>query len=158
MFSSRMSLNQSSLLYGQLEDLQELAFIERPIRRSLKVFLHLSFWWFEYSHVNTDVVRHRSGSWVEHRLWCVRCEAMKVMMEVILWHVWVSGRMISSILTGSRGETHYLRSMTQFLSVRLQWDGWTVGSRAAFGIWCTLGHSELFLSLLHQQPSVIILI
>ncbi|XP_070843858.1 serine/threonine-protein phosphatase 4 regulatory subunit 4 isoform X2 [Chaetodon trifascialis] len=36
MFSSRMTLNQSSLLYGQLEDLQELAFIERPIRRSLK--------------------------------------------------------------------------------------------------------------------------
>lgn len=36
MFSSRM--NQSSLLYGPLEELQELAFIERPIRRSLKVF------------------------------------------------------------------------------------------------------------------------
>ncbi|XP_023251087.1 serine/threonine-protein phosphatase 4 regulatory subunit 4 isoform X2 [Seriola lalandi dorsalis] len=36
MFSSRMSVNQSSLLYGQLEELQELAFIERPIRRSLK--------------------------------------------------------------------------------------------------------------------------
>ncbi|XP_040920106.1 serine/threonine-protein phosphatase 4 regulatory subunit 4 isoform X3 [Toxotes jaculatrix] len=36
MFSSRMSLTQSSLLYGQLDDLQELAFIERPIRRSLK--------------------------------------------------------------------------------------------------------------------------
>lgn len=36
MFSSR--LNQSSLLYGPLEELQELAFIERPIRRSLKVF------------------------------------------------------------------------------------------------------------------------
>ncbi|XP_074470952.1 serine/threonine-protein phosphatase 4 regulatory subunit 4 isoform X2 [Sebastes fasciatus] len=34
--SSRMALNQSSLLYGQLEELQELAFIERPIRRSLK--------------------------------------------------------------------------------------------------------------------------
>uniref|UniRef100_A0A7N8WTY4 Protein phosphatase 4, regulatory subunit 4 n=1 Tax=Mastacembelus armatus TaxID=205130 RepID=A0A7N8WTY4_9TELE len=36
MFSSRMTLNQPSLLYGHLEDLQELAFIERPIRRSLK--------------------------------------------------------------------------------------------------------------------------
>lgn len=35
MFSSRM--NQSSLLFGPLEELQELAFIERPIRRSLKV-------------------------------------------------------------------------------------------------------------------------
>ncbi|XP_027131996.1 serine/threonine-protein phosphatase 4 regulatory subunit 4 isoform X4 [Larimichthys crocea] len=34
MFSSRM--NQSSLLFGPLEELQELAFIERPIRRSLK--------------------------------------------------------------------------------------------------------------------------
>uniref|UniRef100_A0A7N6BK79 Phosphatase 2A Regulatory Subunit A helical domain-containing protein n=1 Tax=Anabas testudineus TaxID=64144 RepID=A0A7N6BK79_ANATE len=34
MFSSRM--NQSSLLYGPLDELQELAFIERPIRRSLK--------------------------------------------------------------------------------------------------------------------------
>lgn len=37
MFSGRMSLSQPSLLYGQLEELQELAFIERPIRRSLKV-------------------------------------------------------------------------------------------------------------------------
>ncbi|XP_045916567.1 serine/threonine-protein phosphatase 4 regulatory subunit 4 isoform X2 [Micropterus dolomieu] len=36
MFSGRMSLSQPSLLYGQLEELQELAFIERPIRRSLK--------------------------------------------------------------------------------------------------------------------------
>lgn len=36
MFSSRMTGNQSGLLLGQLEDLQELAFIERPIRRSLK--------------------------------------------------------------------------------------------------------------------------
>uniref|UniRef100_A0A8P4G041 Protein phosphatase 4, regulatory subunit 4 n=1 Tax=Dicentrarchus labrax TaxID=13489 RepID=A0A8P4G041_DICLA len=36
MFSSRMTGNQSSLLFGPLEDLQELAFIERPIRRSLK--------------------------------------------------------------------------------------------------------------------------
>ncbi|XP_030260183.1 serine/threonine-protein phosphatase 4 regulatory subunit 4 isoform X3 [Sparus aurata] len=34
MFSSRM--NPSSLLFGPLEELQELAFIERPIRRSLK--------------------------------------------------------------------------------------------------------------------------
>ncbi|KAK9532012.1 hypothetical protein VZT92_011395 [Zoarces viviparus] len=34
--SSRMTVNQSSLLYGPLEELQELAFIERPIRRSLK--------------------------------------------------------------------------------------------------------------------------
>ncbi|XP_054474860.1 serine/threonine-protein phosphatase 4 regulatory subunit 4 [Anoplopoma fimbria] len=34
--SSRMTLNQSSLLFGPLEELQELAFIERPIRRSLK--------------------------------------------------------------------------------------------------------------------------
>ncbi|KAK2855772.1 hypothetical protein Q5P01_004507 [Channa striata] len=34
MFPSR--INQSSLLYGPLEELQELAFIERPIRRSLK--------------------------------------------------------------------------------------------------------------------------
>nr|XP_040025602.1 serine/threonine-protein phosphatase 4 regulatory subunit 4 isoform X5 [Gasterosteus aculeatus aculeatus] len=37
MFSStRMTGNQCSLLYGPLEELQELAFIERPIRRSLK--------------------------------------------------------------------------------------------------------------------------
>ncbi|XP_068565302.1 serine/threonine-protein phosphatase 4 regulatory subunit 4 isoform X2 [Cebidichthys violaceus] len=34
--SSRMTVNQSSFLYGPLEELQELAFIERPIRRSLK--------------------------------------------------------------------------------------------------------------------------
>ncbi|XP_067338311.1 serine/threonine-protein phosphatase 4 regulatory subunit 4 isoform X1 [Channa argus] len=34
MFPSR--INQSSLLYGPLEELQELAFIERPVRRSLK--------------------------------------------------------------------------------------------------------------------------
>ncbi|XP_029282175.1 serine/threonine-protein phosphatase 4 regulatory subunit 4 isoform X2 [Cottoperca gobio] len=34
--SSRMTGSQSSLLYGPLEELQELAFIERPIRRSLK--------------------------------------------------------------------------------------------------------------------------
>ncbi|XP_028996657.1 serine/threonine-protein phosphatase 4 regulatory subunit 4 isoform X2 [Betta splendens] len=34
MFSSRM--NPSSLLYGTLEEMHELAFIERPIRRSLK--------------------------------------------------------------------------------------------------------------------------
>ncbi|KAM8831694.1 serine/threonine-protein phosphatase 4 regulatory subunit 4 isoform 2-T2 [Spinachia spinachia] len=37
MFSStRMNGNPCSLLYGPLEELQELAFIERPIRRSLK--------------------------------------------------------------------------------------------------------------------------
>ncbi|KAM9840447.1 serine/threonine-protein phosphatase 4 regulatory subunit 4 [Aulostomus maculatus] len=36
MFSSRMTGNQSSLVCAQLEELQELAFIERPIRRSLK--------------------------------------------------------------------------------------------------------------------------
>uniref|UniRef100_A0A3B5AM07 Protein phosphatase 4 regulatory subunit 4 n=1 Tax=Stegastes partitus TaxID=144197 RepID=A0A3B5AM07_9TELE len=36
MFPSRMALSQSSLLCGPLEELQELAFIERPIRRSLK--------------------------------------------------------------------------------------------------------------------------
>ncbi|KAI3364005.1 hypothetical protein L3Q82_001601 [Scortum barcoo] len=29
-------MNPAGLLYGQLEELQELAFIERPIRRSLK--------------------------------------------------------------------------------------------------------------------------
>lgn len=37
MFAGRMTLSQSSLLFGPLEELQELAFIERPIRRSLKV-------------------------------------------------------------------------------------------------------------------------
>ncbi|XP_034555251.1 serine/threonine-protein phosphatase 4 regulatory subunit 4 isoform X2 [Notolabrus celidotus] len=36
MFSSRMTGSQSSLLLAQLEELHELAFIERPIRRSLK--------------------------------------------------------------------------------------------------------------------------
>ncbi|XP_062323373.1 serine/threonine-protein phosphatase 4 regulatory subunit 4 isoform X6 [Osmerus eperlanus] len=35
MFVSKMTLNQSSL-FGQVEDLQDLTFIERPIRRSLK--------------------------------------------------------------------------------------------------------------------------
>lgn len=35
--SSRMTGNQSSLLYGPMDELHELAFIERPIRRSLKV-------------------------------------------------------------------------------------------------------------------------
>ncbi|KAF3703294.1 Serine/threonine-protein phosphatase 4 regulatory subunit 4 [Channa argus] len=39
MFPSR--INQSSLLYGPLEELQELAFIERPVRRSLK---YCYFW------------------------------------------------------------------------------------------------------------------
>ena len=39
--SSRMTLNQSALYGGPLEELQELAFIERPIRRSLKVFITL---------------------------------------------------------------------------------------------------------------------
>lgn len=37
MFPSRMALSPASLLCGPLEELQELAFIERPIRRSLKV-------------------------------------------------------------------------------------------------------------------------
>lgn len=37
MFTGRMTVSQSSLLFGPLEELQELAFIERPIRRSLKV-------------------------------------------------------------------------------------------------------------------------
>ncbi|CAJ1077851.1 serine/threonine-protein phosphatase 4 regulatory subunit 4 isoform X2 [Xyrichtys novacula] len=36
MFSGRMTGSQSSLLLAQLEELHELAFIERPIRRSLK--------------------------------------------------------------------------------------------------------------------------
>uniref|UniRef100_UPI0037E769D2 serine/threonine-protein phosphatase 4 regulatory subunit 4 isoform X2 n=1 Tax=Semicossyphus pulcher TaxID=241346 RepID=UPI0037E769D2 len=36
MFSGRMTGTQSSLLLAQLEELHELAFIERPIRRSLK--------------------------------------------------------------------------------------------------------------------------
>uniref|UniRef100_H3CGT9 Protein phosphatase 4, regulatory subunit 4 n=1 Tax=Tetraodon nigroviridis TaxID=99883 RepID=H3CGT9_TETNG len=36
MFAARMALSQPSLLFGTLEELQELAFIERPIRRSLK--------------------------------------------------------------------------------------------------------------------------
>ncbi|XP_075872618.1 serine/threonine-protein phosphatase 4 regulatory subunit 4 isoform X2 [Nelusetta ayraudi] len=36
MFAGRMTVSQSSLLFGPLEELQELAFIERPIRRSLK--------------------------------------------------------------------------------------------------------------------------
>lgn len=36
-FVSKMTLNQSSL-FGQVDDLQDLTFIERPIRRSLKVF------------------------------------------------------------------------------------------------------------------------
>uniref|UniRef100_A0A4W5NL25 Protein phosphatase 4 regulatory subunit 4 n=1 Tax=Hucho hucho TaxID=62062 RepID=A0A4W5NL25_9TELE len=35
MFVSKMTLNQSSL-FGQVDDLQDLTFIERPIRRSLK--------------------------------------------------------------------------------------------------------------------------
>lgn len=37
MFPARMTLSQPSMLFGTLEELQELAFIERPIRRSLKV-------------------------------------------------------------------------------------------------------------------------
>ena len=41
MFPARMTLSQPSVLFGTLEELQELAFIERPIRRSLKV-LHSS--------------------------------------------------------------------------------------------------------------------
>ncbi|XP_011610127.2 serine/threonine-protein phosphatase 4 regulatory subunit 4 isoform X1 [Takifugu rubripes] len=36
MFPARMTLSQPSMLFGTLEELQELAFIERPIRRSLK--------------------------------------------------------------------------------------------------------------------------
>uniref|UniRef100_A0A3Q3XC71 Uncharacterized protein n=1 Tax=Mola mola TaxID=94237 RepID=A0A3Q3XC71_MOLML len=36
MFAGRMTLSQPGLLLGQLDELQELAFIERPIRRSLK--------------------------------------------------------------------------------------------------------------------------
>ncbi|XP_076129287.1 serine/threonine-protein phosphatase 4 regulatory subunit 4-like, partial [Alosa pseudoharengus] len=35
MFVSKMTLNQSGL-FGQIDDLQDLTFIERPIRRSLK--------------------------------------------------------------------------------------------------------------------------
>lgn len=42
MFPARMTLSQPSVLFGTLEELQELAFIERPIRRSLKVHLHPS--------------------------------------------------------------------------------------------------------------------
>lgn len=37
MFPARMTLSPPSGLFGTLEELQELAFIERPIRRSLKV-------------------------------------------------------------------------------------------------------------------------
>lgn len=40
MFPARMTLSQPSVLFGTLEELQELAFIERPIRRSLKVHLY----------------------------------------------------------------------------------------------------------------------
>lgn len=42
MFPARMTLSQPSVLFGTLEELQELAIIERPIRRSLKVHLHPS--------------------------------------------------------------------------------------------------------------------
>lgn len=37
MIPARMSVSQPSMLFGTLDELQELAFIERPIRRSLKV-------------------------------------------------------------------------------------------------------------------------
>lgn len=37
MLPGRMALSPAGVLCGPLEELQELAFIERPIRRSLKV-------------------------------------------------------------------------------------------------------------------------
>lgn len=40
MFGNKMTLNQSNLI-GHIDDLQDLTIIERPIRRSLKVFLSI---------------------------------------------------------------------------------------------------------------------